>query len=129
MEGRTVPEGAIAVFSDAIGYVQHVDVAALEEQAKQAGVQVYVTALPGAFAAASRPVALVMGPDNEDMCHAISSAFTVAAERTFEQDPRFGLCVLSEIASRALSPAVNDPGYRDRRDRARRPAIDKLEPL
>ena len=34
----------------------------------------------------------------------------MAAERTFEQDPRFGLCVLSEIASRALSRAVNDPG-------------------
>ncbi|OJU25681.1 MAG: hypothetical protein BGN91_01590 [Nitrobacter sp. 62-13] len=110
MEGRTFPEGAIAVFSDAIGYIQHVDVAALEEQAKQAGVQVYVTALPGAFADPSRPVALVMGSDNEDMRHAISSAFTVAADRTFEQDPRFGLCVLSEIASRALSPAVNDPG-------------------
>jgi len=30
--------------------------------------------------------------------------------RTFQQDPRFGLVVLSEVASRALSPAVNDPG-------------------
>ncbi|RZJ37287.1 MAG: DUF2254 domain-containing protein, partial [Brevundimonas sp.] len=30
--------------------------------------------------------------------------------RTFEQDPRFGLIVLGEIAERALSPAVNDPG-------------------
>jgi uncharacterized membrane protein len=28
----------------------------------------------------------------------------------FAHDPRFGLVVLSEIASRALSPAVNDPG-------------------
>ena len=28
----------------------------------------------------------------------------------FDDDPRFGLIVLSEIAGRALSPAVNDPG-------------------
>jgi uncharacterized membrane protein len=28
--------------------------------------------------------------------------------RYFEEDPRFGLITLSEIASRALSPAVND---------------------
>ena len=28
----------------------------------------------------------------------------------FEDDPRFGLVVLSGIAGRALSPAVNDPG-------------------
>jgi uncharacterized membrane protein len=30
--------------------------------------------------------------------------------RTFDQDPRFGLIVLCEVAQRALSPAVNDPG-------------------
>jgi uncharacterized membrane protein len=34
----------------------------------------------------------------------------VSKDRVFDQDPRFGLVVLSEIASRALSPAVNDPG-------------------
>lgn len=38
------------------------------------------------------------------------SAITIGVRRTFEHDPRFGLSVLSEIASRALSPAVNDPG-------------------
>lgn len=31
-------------------------------------------------------------------------------ERSFDQNPRFGVIVLSEIVSRALSPAVNDPG-------------------
>jgi uncharacterized membrane protein len=34
----------------------------------------------------------------------------IGGSRVFDQDPRFGLLVLSEIASRALSPAVNDPG-------------------
>ncbi len=33
-----------------------------------------------------------------------------ATNRTFEDDPRFGLIVLSEIADKALSPGVNDPG-------------------
>ena len=36
--------------------------------------------------------------------------FNVGARRSFDQDPRFGLIVLSEIASKALSPAINDPG-------------------
>jgi uncharacterized membrane protein len=31
-------------------------------------------------------------------------------ERTYDQDPRFGLAVLAEIASRAMSPAMNDGG-------------------
>ena len=30
--------------------------------------------------------------------------------RSFHNDPRFGLIALSEIASRALSPGINDPG-------------------
>ena len=30
--------------------------------------------------------------------------------RTYDQDPRFGLLVMSEIGSKALSPGVNDPG-------------------
>ena len=34
----------------------------------------------------------------------------VGNDRVFDHDPRFGLVVLSEIASRALSAAVNDPG-------------------
>jgi len=34
----------------------------------------------------------------------------VGDQRTFDNDPRFGLVVLAEIADRALSPAVNDPG-------------------
>ena len=40
----------------------------------------------------------------------VLNCFTIDQERSYEQDPRFGLCVLAEIASRALSPAVNDPG-------------------
>lgn len=39
----------------------------------------------------------------------IEEAFIVGNDRSFYQDPRFGLAVLAEIASRALSPAVNDP--------------------
>jgi Predicted membrane protein len=40
----------------------------------------------------------------------LRDCFALADERNFDQDPRHGLIVLSEIASRALSPAVNDPG-------------------
>ena len=40
----------------------------------------------------------------------LREAFSIGTQRSFEQDPRFGLSVLAEIASHALSPAVNDPG-------------------
>ena len=53
---------------------------------------------------------MVSGAPDEDIGTAVARAFVIGVERTFDQDPRFGLCVLAEIASRALSPAVNDPG-------------------
>jgi len=40
----------------------------------------------------------------------LRAAFTIDRTRAFDQDVRFGIIVLSEIAQRALSPAVNDPG-------------------
>lgn len=105
-----VPIAAWPVFAQGVGYVQHVDMSALEDVAKEADSQFYVLALPGTFADPSRQVAMVLGPDTNQLKTAVAKAFTIGTERTFDQDPRFGLCVLSEIASRALSPAVNDPG-------------------
>lgn len=42
-------------------------------------------------------------------CH-ILQCFQFDLERTFDQDPRFGLIVLREAAQRALSAAINDSG-------------------
>jgi len=40
----------------------------------------------------------------------LRDAFTIERHRSFDQDHRLGLIALSEIASRALAPATNDPG-------------------
>jgi uncharacterized membrane protein len=104
------PECSWPVYGRSIGYVQHIDIQALEDAAKAASREIFVSALPGAFADPARPVAMVSGVEDHAFEKAVAEAFTIGAERTFDQDPRFGLCVLAEIASRALSPAVNDPG-------------------
>lgn len=104
------PPEARAVFGNTIGYVQYIDMAALQELAADGGLTIFVTAPPGVFADPARPVARVAGEMDDKGALAVAQAFTIGPERTFDQDPRFGLCVLSEIASRALSPAVNDPG-------------------
>ena len=41
---------------------------------------------------------------------AVDHAFSIVAARSFDQDPRYGLIVLGEIADKALSAAVNDVG-------------------
>jgi uncharacterized membrane protein len=115
-DGWVIPLSARAVLSESTGYVQHIDVRALNEMARAGDFQVFVDILPGSFVHEGMPLAYcVPGSGQPGEKHAIASekmlaALTIAVRRTFEHDPRFGLSVLSEIASRALSPAVNDPG-------------------
>ncbi len=105
-----LPDRRRAVFSGKIGYVQHIDMAALDEAGASCSAEIFVNALPGTFADPARPLAFVSPDADQQIDEAVAAAFTVGTERTFDQDPRFGLCVLAEIGSRALSSAVNDAG-------------------
>ena len=96
-----------------VGYVQHIDIPALQTWAERVEALVVVAALPGTFATPDRPLAYV-SMENElplvlDYTEVLES-FQIGPERRFDDDPRFGLIVLSEIAGRALSPSINDPG-------------------
>jgi uncharacterized membrane protein len=104
-----VPTGAAPVFATRTGYVTHVDVASLGRIAERNGLVVHVAALPGTLVHPTRPLLHVEGAlaDHGD---ALAAAFAIERHRRFDQDPRLGLIALSEIASRALAPATNDPG-------------------
>jgi uncharacterized membrane protein len=106
-----IPQDAIAIASTTTGYVQHIDIRALAECAGKISAEVYVAALPGSFVHPRAELVWLHGPaPGDDQVKTLRKSFTLGNERSSEQDPRFGLIVLSEIASRALSPAVNDPG-------------------
>ena len=106
-----IPNTCIPLLSSEAGYVLHVDVGKLATVAQRLKIKVWLNALPGSFVHQASPLLhLEREVNDDDALQRLQSAFTVGAERSFEQDPRFGLIVISEIASRALSPAVNDPG-------------------
>ena len=106
------------VFPDTTGYIAYVDMNSLQETASEHGVDIYLLALPGTFAYPALPLAALAphpeskgrDKDKQELEKTIRKAFSIGTERSFNQDPRFGLCVLAEIASRALSPGINDPG-------------------
>jgi uncharacterized membrane protein len=109
----TTQERGNAVYSEHVGYVQHIDIAPLQTWAKENDARIRIAALPGTFATPSRALVFVSGRDGllpKADCAAITAAFQIGNDRRFDDDPRFGLIVLAEIAGRALSPAVNDPG-------------------
>lgn len=91
-----------------IGYtLDRVEKAAIEA----VGCEIRVACLPGKFANPAQPLLGVSGAALSDATTSHSrSPFTVESARNFPQDPRFGLLVLSEIASRALSPSINNQG-------------------
>jgi uncharacterized membrane protein len=91
-------------------FVQAIDIDDLDAAAKELDVDVYLMSRPGAFAGPGRPLLLASRLLDEEQHGRLRKAFVVGNQRSFEADPRFGFVVLSEIASRALSPAVNDPG-------------------
>ncbi|MCM8558150.1 DUF2254 domain-containing protein [Sphingomicrobium sediminis] len=103
------------VHSDEALYVAHVDRHRLSELAKHCETQIHLTAAAGTFADRTRALAWFKDgmADKEDcaeIADKVRAAFALEPSRDFDQDPRFGVTVLGEIASRALSPAVNDPG-------------------
>jgi uncharacterized membrane protein len=102
-----------SVCGELVGYVQRIDIASLQAAAEASKIYIEVVALPGTFVAPGHVLAYLTTDADSfptiDTKH-ISQAFIINGERIFDEDPRFGLTVLSEIASRALSPAVNDPG-------------------
>lgn len=101
-----------AVYGDQAGYVQHINMDQLQSLAGTAECTIQLQCLPGSFVYPDRPLALVFPGQGEAEVDEgqVRTAFVVDHERSFHDDPRFGLIALTEIASRALSPGINDPG-------------------
>ncbi|NND63571.1 MAG: DUF2254 domain-containing protein [Flavobacteriaceae bacterium] len=96
-----------------IGYVQHIDVEKLQNIAEENDIQIQLNCLPGNFIHQNTEIAFCspakdMG--HEELTKKINHAIKVGDTRMYADDPRFGFVALAEIASRALSPGINDPG-------------------
>ena len=97
------------VVAEKVGYLTHIDMESLQELAKNAGTHIHVLVRPGSLLSPGLRLAVSESAD-ADLLKNVAEAFVLGSERSYDQDPRFGLIVLSETAQRALSLAVNDPG-------------------
>lgn len=103
------PETARIAHHGRAGVLRDVDIARLVRMARQSGVVLRLVPRIGDFVVPGTPVFAVHGGPATKGLRALSFQASVGAERTFHQDLGFGLRQLSDIALRALSPAVNDP--------------------
>lgn len=104
------PQETTAVYSSSIGYVEYIDVARLHALISDLSLHIYLIVQPGCFIHPTQPVMYVTNNEDIELNSKLLETISVSDSRSFTQDPRFCLCVMAEIACRALSPAVNDPG-------------------
>lgn len=105
------PAAATPVLAGTVAYVEHVDMAQLSALAERAGGTLHLALRPGALTSPAQPLAWFDGPaPDARLLEEIHACFALSPNRSFEQDPRYGFVVLTEVGSRALSAAVNDPG-------------------
>ena len=107
------PIASTAITSNCVGYVQHINMAGLQSLAKDNDLKIRLNCLPGKFVHENFTIAYVASVkqiDLDKIAQKINYAIRVGHTRLFEDDPRFGIIALTEIASRALSPGINDPG-------------------
>lgn len=99
-----------AVSAERPGYVQHCDAHALQKLAEQHDLTVTVLGRPGTYATPARPLIMVEGTIDEKLRSSLLDCFVLGDQRAYDSDPRFGFIVLGEIADKAMSASINDPG-------------------
>lgn len=99
------------IVSEWDGYIEAIDFEALVTIASRNDIILRILRRPGDFVAVERPV-LAFAPDgaaDDNVKQECLAAFAFGRKRSAEQDLRFAIDELVEIAARALSPGVNDP--------------------
>ncbi|HEX8309970.1 MAG TPA: DUF2254 domain-containing protein [Chthoniobacteraceae bacterium] len=93
-------------------YLEAIDGEGLLRGAEEQGLVLSIEVRPGDFIGAGEPLLLAYPTEKvtDDVRGQLYSAFIFGPQRTQTQDPEFVLNELVEIAVRALSLAINDPG-------------------
>jgi len=105
----TAPVTQTLVYTGRPRALQAIHLPALVAHATHCGGVVEVMACVGDTLLEGTPIMRVFGGRPVVSKHAWRTAFELGDERTFEQDPKYAIRLLVDIAIKALSPAINDP--------------------
>jgi uncharacterized membrane protein len=108
-EFRKRPETQILIHHGPPRSVQAVDIKALVRLAETSDGVIEMIAAVGDTVLELMPLLQVFGAGQTIDESKLREAIDLGDERTFEQDPKYAIRLLVDIAIRALSPAVNDP--------------------
>lgn len=105
-----IPPNCIAITAKTSGYVEQIFEQLLQSLADAVDAKVYLPVRVGDFLFEGDVKLWVeTGVLDEHMATRMARTVSIAANRNYTQDPSFGVIALAEIATRALSPGINDP--------------------
>lgn len=113
VDGKThrPPLGAAPITLPMGGVVQDVSVSGLLETIESDEINIDIVVRSGSVVGPNDPVCFVSGKvPSPELSARIAKCFLVGSNHDVENDPRYALRLMSEIADRALSPGINDPG-------------------
>jgi uncharacterized membrane protein len=102
-------EPSSTITSTKDGVVLAFDVQGLTIMAQRADCVVEMIPQVGDHLAMADPLFRVYKRSGMDTAEVLDRSVAVGQERTLEQDPTFAFRIMVDIASKALSPAINDP--------------------
>jgi uncharacterized membrane protein len=102
--------------------LQSVDLPALAGLAERGGAVVVVSAAVGDTVIEGTPLLRVHGSEQALDQGALRATLALGDDRTFEQDPKYAIRLLVDVAIKALSPGINDPSTTVQ-------ALDQIEDL
>jgi uncharacterized membrane protein len=98
-----------AILSEEDGAVLAFDKQGIINKAIQANTVIEMVPQVGDFIAAGDPLFRIFGDAPRLSDDDLRNSVAIGHERTMEQDPMFSFRIIVDIASKALSPAINDP--------------------
>ena len=102
-------EPAGTVLNQMDGVLLAFDLAGLVALAREADCVIEMLPQVGDFVAAGSPLFRIFGGQGGPAASALFQSLALGQERTMEQDPAFAFRIIVDIASKGLSPAINDP--------------------
>ena len=106
---RTLPVSQALTHVGRPQAIQAVQVANLVNLASECGAVIEMSAAIGDGIVEMAPLLRVYGGRRKLEEEALRKAVEIGDERTFEQDPKYAIRLIVDIAIKALSPAINDP--------------------
>lgn len=106
----TIMQQGKAIIAAKSGYVRAIDLDALLKIAEKNDMILFLKRIAGDFVIPGDPL-LLAWPASEasELSKAVNDSYLLGDNRTIQQDVEYGMTSLVIIASRALSPAINDP--------------------